>query len=301
MTITVTDPHGKPAKFTPWYGALAHAIFFREGSLDYFHTHVCAPGTRPAARARSAARRSPAPPTDAGRAEGRRARPGRRHVAPVPPGQGRTAGPDRPVHARRQVKGASVRRSSRLPRLAALAVPGGRPSPTPRSARRVVASGKTPAVHARRADREGGRDHDEGRAHRPRTASRSTRSCPRPAGSARLQQTGSGEDAVITEGHLDRAAACRPTRTRSSSSWPRRASAKTYTFEVRQTYSDGSVVDWSGPESVRHARADDRGASTRSAAGGRVDARDRRARRRRDRRRARRDRALRARSGRELA
>jgi uncharacterized protein YcnI len=26
-------------------------------------------------------------------------------------------------------------------------------------------------------------------------------------------------------------------------------SAKTYTFKVRQTYSDGSVVDWSGPES----------------------------------------------------
>jgi uncharacterized protein YcnI len=27
------------------------------------------------------------------------------------------------------------------------------------------------------------------------------------------------------------------------------ASSKTYTFKVRQTYSDGSVVDWSGPES----------------------------------------------------
>ena len=26
-------------------------------------------------------------------------------------------------------------------------------------------------------------------------------------------------------------------------------SARTYTFKVRQTYSDGSVVDWSGPES----------------------------------------------------
>jgi hypothetical protein len=25
--------------------------------------------------------------------------------------------------------------------------------------------------------------------------------------------------------------------------------AKTYTFQVRQTYSDGSVVDWTGPES----------------------------------------------------
>ena len=44
LTVTVTGPNGKPARFTPWYGALAHAIFFRQGSLDYFHTHVCAPG-----------------------------------------------------------------------------------------------------------------------------------------------------------------------------------------------------------------------------------------------------------------
>ena len=44
LTMTVTDPRGRPAHFTPWFGALAHAIFFRAGSLDYFHTHVCAPG-----------------------------------------------------------------------------------------------------------------------------------------------------------------------------------------------------------------------------------------------------------------
>jgi hypothetical protein len=44
LTIDVTDPQGRPVHFTPWYGALAHAIFFRSGSLDYFHTHVCAPG-----------------------------------------------------------------------------------------------------------------------------------------------------------------------------------------------------------------------------------------------------------------
>jgi hypothetical protein len=44
MTIRVTAPNGRPARFTPWYGALAHAIFFRRGTLDYFHTHVCAPG-----------------------------------------------------------------------------------------------------------------------------------------------------------------------------------------------------------------------------------------------------------------
>jgi hypothetical protein len=44
LDFTVTGPDGKPATFTPWFGALAHAIFFRSGSLDYFHTHVCAPG-----------------------------------------------------------------------------------------------------------------------------------------------------------------------------------------------------------------------------------------------------------------
>jgi hypothetical protein len=44
LEMTITDPDGRPAQFTPWYGALAHAIFFREGSLDYFHTHICAPG-----------------------------------------------------------------------------------------------------------------------------------------------------------------------------------------------------------------------------------------------------------------
>lgn len=44
LTVTVTRPDGSAARFTPWFGALAHAIFFRAGALDYFHTHVCAPG-----------------------------------------------------------------------------------------------------------------------------------------------------------------------------------------------------------------------------------------------------------------
>jgi hypothetical protein len=43
LSFTVSHD-GKPASFTPWFGALAHAIFFRAGTLDYFHTHVCAPG-----------------------------------------------------------------------------------------------------------------------------------------------------------------------------------------------------------------------------------------------------------------
>jgi len=45
LTATITNPSGKPVVFHPWFGALAHAIFFRAGSLDYFHTHVCGPNT----------------------------------------------------------------------------------------------------------------------------------------------------------------------------------------------------------------------------------------------------------------
>jgi hypothetical protein len=44
LRIRVTDARGRPASFAPYYGALAHAIFFRRGTLDYFHTHVCGPG-----------------------------------------------------------------------------------------------------------------------------------------------------------------------------------------------------------------------------------------------------------------
>jgi hypothetical protein len=44
VTATVADAAGRPVQFVPWFGALAHAIFFRKGSLDYFHTHVCSPG-----------------------------------------------------------------------------------------------------------------------------------------------------------------------------------------------------------------------------------------------------------------
>jgi hypothetical protein len=43
LILRVTRPDGTPATFTPWFGALAHAIFFRAGTLDYFHTHVCSP------------------------------------------------------------------------------------------------------------------------------------------------------------------------------------------------------------------------------------------------------------------
>jgi len=44
LTIKVLNPAGHKAVFSTWRGALAHAIYIREGSLDYFHTHVCSPG-----------------------------------------------------------------------------------------------------------------------------------------------------------------------------------------------------------------------------------------------------------------
>jgi hypothetical protein len=43
LDVQVTGPHSQAPTFVPWFGALAHAIFFRQGSLDYFHTHICAP------------------------------------------------------------------------------------------------------------------------------------------------------------------------------------------------------------------------------------------------------------------
>jgi hypothetical protein len=44
LNIKVLDPAGHKAVFSSWRGALAHAIFIHQGSLDYFHTHVCSPG-----------------------------------------------------------------------------------------------------------------------------------------------------------------------------------------------------------------------------------------------------------------
>jgi hypothetical protein len=45
VNVSVRTPGGTPARFTSRRGALAHAIFIREGSLDYFHTDVCSPGS----------------------------------------------------------------------------------------------------------------------------------------------------------------------------------------------------------------------------------------------------------------
>jgi uncharacterized protein YcnI len=71
---------------------------------------------------------------------------------------------------------------------------------------------------------------------------------PSPGWKRTVQESGSGESAVVTK----------VTWTGGKVTTENDAvfqflgdpdSARTYTFAVRQTYSDGSVVDWSGPES----------------------------------------------------
>jgi uncharacterized protein YcnI len=71
---------------------------------------------------------------------------------------------------------------------------------------------------------------------------------PSPGWKREVQQTGSGEDAVIQK--VTWSGGNVPTDDDSVFQFLGTASdAKTYTFGVRQTYSDGSVVDWSGAES----------------------------------------------------
>jgi hypothetical protein len=66
INVNVLDPQGRKVTFTPWFGALAHAIFFHQGSLDYFHSHICAPnapncGLLPGVSSTRVAGRSTAP------------------------------------------------------------------------------------------------------------------------------------------------------------------------------------------------------------------------------------------------
>jgi len=63
-----------------------------------------------------------------------------------------------------------------------------------------------------------------------------------------LQQTGSGDNAVVQK--VTWSGGDVPTEEDSLFQFlAQPASTGTYTFQVEQTYSDGSIVDWSGPES----------------------------------------------------
>jgi periplasmic copper chaperone A len=73
---------------------------------------------------------------------------------------------------------------------------------------------------------------------------------PPPAGwTQQVQQPGSGNNAVITK--VTWAGGKTPTGEDSLFQFlAQPASSKTYTFQVQQTYSDGSIVNWAGPESA---------------------------------------------------
>ncbi|HEY3962521.1 MAG TPA: DUF1775 domain-containing protein [Gaiellaceae bacterium] len=63
------------------------------------------------------------------------------------------------------------------------------------------------------------------------------------------QQTGSGDNAVIQK--VTWTGGSTPTEEDSLFQFlAQPAKSGTYTFDVEQTYSDGSIVDWSGPESA---------------------------------------------------
>ena len=72
---------------------------------------------------------------------------------------------------------------------------------------------------------------------------------PPPAGwHMKLQQTGSGDSAVVTK--VTWTGGSTPTGQDSLFQFlAQPASSKSYTFQVEQTYSDGSIVNWSGSES----------------------------------------------------
>ncbi len=69
-----------------------------------------------------------------------------------------------------------------------------------------------------------------------------------PGWTQQIQQTGSGNNSVITK--VTWTGGKTPTGEDSLFQFlAQPASAKTYTFQVQQTYSDGSIVNWAGSES----------------------------------------------------
>jgi Domain of unkown function (DUF1775) len=82
----------------------------------------------------------------------------------------------------------------------------------------------------------------------PAAASAHARVSPAVSVSGKLQLYGLGDSAVITK--VTWTGGKTPTGEDSLFQFlAQPASSKTYTFQVQQTYSDGSIVNWAGPES----------------------------------------------------
>ena len=258
LAVTVAGPNGQPAQFTPWFGALAHAIFFRVGSLDYFHTHVCAPNAAGCASLLGGTRDHRQLDL-AGEAEGRRARARPRHVAALPAVQGRRSHPDRALHVDRQTMNPAKKESSNMSTnghrriLTGLAV-----------AAVALVAASAASAHARVSPPVSlAKELQLYSLAVPTEKENLTTTkivltvpsgfgidsfAPSPGWKQQLQQTGSGDSAVIqkvtwTGGNV-------PTGDDSLFQFlAQPAKSGKYTFQVEQTYSDGSIVNWAGSES----------------------------------------------------
>ncbi len=102
-TSTSPTPTASRSSSSPWFGALAHAIFFQEGTLNYFHTHVCAPDAPNCGSLAGAPRISGTLHVSREAHAGRPpARPG--DLAAVHPAQGPRPRGHRAVHAQRRFR-----------------------------------------------------------------------------------------------------------------------------------------------------------------------------------------------------
>jgi uncharacterized protein YcnI len=90
---------------------------------------------------------------------------------------------------------------------------------------------------------------------------------PNPGWKRSVQTTGSGENAVVQK--VTWSGGSTPTGEDSAFSFLASTSGSgTYTFDVRQTYSDGSIVDWAGPESSDSPAPTIKAVSTLGGGGG---------------------------------
>jgi uncharacterized protein YcnI len=90
---------------------------------------------------------------------------------------------------------------------------------------------------------------------------------PSPGWKRAVQSTGSGDSAVVQK--VTWTGGSTPTGEDSLFQFlGQPSSSGTYTFQVEQTYSDGSIVDWSGPESSEAPAPTIEAASTLGGGGG---------------------------------
>ena len=118
-----------------------------------------------------------------------------------------------------------------------------------RGSARRVGQGAAPALQPGGPDREErGDDQEDRHDGAGRVRHRLLRAPAAAAWRQQVQQTGSGDNAVVTK--VTWTGGNTPTGEDSLFQFlAQPASSTTYTFSVQQTYSDGSIVNWSGPES----------------------------------------------------